>query len=192
MMSVDDDPVAHGPMQGGGADRSSTSASDPSPPAPVVGATRSSLVASLGIAGMVVAVDQLSKSWARRELVDRDIDLFWTLRFHLSFNSGMAFSRGRGLGPVIGVVALLVVAGLLVAMRTAGSALAALGVGLVVGGAIGNVSDRVFRVGDGGFLGGHVVDFIDLQWWPIFNVADIAVVVGGALLVIASARHRAT
>jgi signal peptidase II len=149
-------------------------------------------VASLAVAAVVVAVDQVSKSWARRDLTTRDIDLFWTLRFHLSFNSGMAFGRGRGLGPVIGVVALVVVVGLLVSLRTAGSALATVAVGLVVGGAVGNVIDRMFRAGDGGFLGGHVVDFIDPQWWPIFNVADSAVVIGGALLVVGSRRRWAS
>ena len=49
----------------------------------------------------------------------------------------------------------------------------------------GNLGDRAFR-GDAGFLHGAVVDFIDLQWWPIFNVADSAIVVGGILLVIVS------
>ena len=56
--------------------------------------------------------------------------------------------------------------------------LSAVGIGLVIGGAIGNVLDRLFRAGDG-FLGGAVVDFIDLQWWPVFNVADMAITVGG-------------
>jgi len=54
-------------------------------------------------------------------------------------------------------------------------------VGMVIGGALGNVADRLFR-GDG-WLHGSVIDFIDPQWWPIFNVADIGVVVGGILLV---------
>ena len=47
--------------------------------------------------------------------------------------------------------------------------------GLIVGGALGNLVDRAFR-GDAGFLQGAVVDFIDVQWWPVFNVADMAVV----------------
>ena len=48
----------------------------------------------------------------------------------------------------------------------------AVAIGLVVGGRLGNLLDRALREGDG-FLGGGVVDFIDLQWWPVFNVADI-------------------
>jgi signal peptidase II len=52
---------------------------------------------------------------------------------------------------------------------------------MVLGGAIGNLLDRAFRPGDG-FLGGGVVDFIDLQWWPVFNLADSAIVVGAITL----------
>jgi signal peptidase II len=63
-----------------------------------------------------------------------------------------------------------------------------LGVGLVLGGALGNLTDRVFREGTG-FLGGAVVDFVDLQWWPVFNVADAAVCVGALLLVLTAARE---
>ena len=48
--------------------------------------------------------------------------------------------------------------------------------------------DRMFRSDGNGFLGGHVVDFIDFQWWPVFNVADIAIVVGGLLLVLVAMR----
>ena len=54
-------------------------------------------------------------------------------------------------------------------------------VGLIVGGAIGNLIDRAFRT-DNGFLKGGVVDFIDLQWWPVFNIADAAIVIGGVMM----------
>jgi signal peptidase II len=144
---------------------------------------------TVAVAFAVVAVDQLTKRWAVDRLSDgRDVDLVWTLRLHLAFNSGMAFSQGRGLGPVIGVVALVVVVALLVSLRRGGSTLAAVSVGLVVGGAAGNVADRLFRTGGGGFLSGAVVDFIDLQWWPVFNVADACIVVGGLLLAASSLR----
>jgi signal peptidase II len=99
----------------------------------------------------------------------------------------MAFSQGRGLGPVIGVLALVVVVVLLASLRKGGSVLSAVAVGLVIGGAAGNVVDRLFRAGEGGFLSGRVVDFIDLQWWPVFNVADAAVVIGGILLLVSTA-----
>ena len=146
------------------------------------------LAPSLVVAAAVVVVDQLTKAWALDRLDGgRDIDLFWTLRLHLTFNSGMAFSRGRGLGPIIGVVALVVVVVLLSTLRRSGSRLATVAVGAVVGGAVGNIADRLFR-SDDGFLQGHVIDFIDLQWWPIFNVADVGITVGGALLLFSAAR----
>lgn len=143
----------------------------------------------LAVAAAVVAVDQLTKHWAVNALDDGNpVHLVWTLRLNLSFNSGMAFSQGEGWGPVIGVVALVVVVVLVVSMRRAGSVLTAVAAGLVIGGAVGNIADRVFR-SDGGFLQGRVVDFIDFQWWPIFNVADMGVTIGGALLVLSSLRR---
>jgi signal peptidase II len=63
--------------------------------------------------------------------------------------------------------------------------LVAVGYGVVLGGALGNLVDRALRDGDG-FLGGHVVDFIDPQWWPVFNVADASLWVGIGLLVLAA------
>jgi signal peptidase II len=148
--------------------------------------TRSTRVVrgSVLIAIVIVVFDQLTKAWALSVLDDRDIDVFWTLRFHLTRNSGMAFSRGDGLGPVIGVVALIVVAVLLVSLRRQAGSAGAIAVGLVIGGASGNVVDRLFR--SPGWLRGAVVDFIDLQWWPIFNVADMAITIGGLLLVLGS------
>lgn len=136
------------------------------------------------VALFVIVADQLTKHWAVNELVDRDIDLFWTLRFNLSYNTGMAFSRGESLGPIIGVVALVVVVVLLLSIKRQPGRLTDVAVGMIVGGAIGNVIDRLFRQ-EAWFRGG-VVDFIDFQWFPIFNIADIGVTVGGALLVLAS------
>ena len=136
----------------------------------------------LVIAGLVVAIDQLTKHWAVNALDrDRIIDIVWTLRLNLAFNNGMAFSRGDWLGPAVPVLAVAVSVVLLVSLvRSPRSRWFAAAVGLVVGGSFGNVIDRLFR-NDGG-LNGAVVDFIDLQWWPIFNVADVAIVAGGGLL----------
>jgi signal peptidase II len=97
----------------------------------------------------------------------------------------MAFSQGTGIGPIIGVFGMIVVAYLLVGMQRS-SFSSAVFVGLVAGGAAGNIVDRLFR-GDA-WLHGAVVDFIDLQWWPVFNVADAAICIGGALLVFTSFR----
>ncbi len=131
----------------------------------------------------VIVADQLSKHWAVNRLSgDRIIDVVWTLRLNLAFNSGMAFSRGEGLGPVIAVVATLVIVWLLVSLRTAGGRLNTFGIGAVIGGAAGNLIDRAFR--QEGWLRGSVVDFIDFQWFPIFNIADSAINVGAAALIL--------
>ena len=144
-----------------------------------------SLRPTLLVAAGVVVLDLLTKHWAINRLSDgRDIDLIGSLRFHLTFNSGMAFSRGQGLGPIIGIVAVVVVVVLLRSLRREGSLLLDVATGLVIGGALGNVLDRVFR-GDG-LMDGSVIDFIDVQWWPIFNVADMAVTIGGILLVVST------
>jgi signal peptidase II len=140
--------------------------------------------APVAIALVVVLVDQLTKHWAVTSLgTDREIHLVWTLQLNLAFNNGMAFGQGQGFGPVIAVIATLVIVYLLVSLRTEGSRLGTLGMGLLIGGAAGNLLDRLFR-GDEGFMQGAVVDFIDLQWFPIFNVADMAINVGAGLLIL--------
>lgn len=149
------------------------------------GRSSHALVLTSVVAAATLGIDQLTKAWAVDALDDRDVDLFWTLRFNLTHNSGMAFSRGQGMGPIISVLAMAVVVWLVLSMRSQGSRLSAVAAGMVVGGAIGNVADRLLRSNDG-FLHGAVVDFIDLQWWPIFNVADIGVVVGGIALAASS------
>jgi signal peptidase II len=137
----------------------------------------------VGIAAAVVVLDQLSKTWAVRRLTDGDVDVVGSLRLHLVFNSGASFSFGEGRGPLIALVVLAVAVALFWAGRSTSSTVGAAAIGLILGGALGNLLDRAFREGDG-LLGGHVVDFVDLQWWPVFNVADAAVSVGGVLLVL--------
>lgn len=144
---------------------------------------RWSRLSSIAIAAVCVLFDQLTKHWAVSSLNDGHvIDVVWTLRFNLAFNGGMAFGRGQGLGAIIGVIATVVVVGLLVSLKQGNGRLATAAVGLIVGGAVGNIVDRIFR--EDGWFNGRVVDFIDFQWFPIFNVADMAVNVGGALFVV--------
>jgi signal peptidase II len=137
------------------------------------------LLLTAAVAAIVVAADQATKSWAVSRLSHGSIHVFWKLDFVLQYNSGAAFSVAQGWAPVIGAVAIVVVCVLLVAARHAGSAAISVALGLVVGGAIGNLSDRLFRSHRGG-----VVDFIAFHFWPTFNVADSCVVVGGILLAI--------
>jgi signal peptidase II len=136
----------------------------------------------IGVATTVVLVDQVTKSWAVSALQDRVVHVVWTLRLALTQNTGSAFSMATGSGPVIAVVALVVVGILLWTGRSVTTRSGAIALGLIAGGAIGNLADRVFR--GAGFLRGGVVDFIDLQWWPVFNVADAAIVVGAILLLV--------
>ena len=134
------------------------------------------------VAALAVAIDQLTKSWAVRTLADRDIDLVWTLRLHLEHNSGSAFSLNQGRGGLVAVGALVLVAVVLWVGHTTSTTIGAVAVGLVLGGALGNVVDRLLCEGTGSFLGGSVIDFIDPQWWPVFNVADISITFGAILL----------
>lgn len=132
---------------------------------------------SIAIAtGVVVCLDQITKAWALVALEDRIIDLVWTLRLRLVYNTGIAFSAGSGLGPVLALLALVIV-GLLWSSRWRVQGVwGAIALGGIIGGALGNLADRVFRGAAWGR--GAVVDFIDLQWWPIFNVADASITVG--------------
>ncbi len=131
----------------------------------------------LGAALVVLILDILTKGWAMSALSDgRDIHIFWTLHFALTHNEGMAFSTGTNVGPFIGMLAIVVIAILIFTLRKQSSVISLVATGCIIGGAIGNVLDRVFR--GSGFMDGAVVDFIDFRWWPVFNVADIGIVCG--------------
>jgi signal peptidase II len=138
------------------------------------------------VAAAALLADQLTKLWALRVLSDGDIHLFWTIRLRLVFNKGAAFGLGTSLGPFITVAAVVVSVALIVtvwsSVRRSVSALA----GLVLGGALGNLGDRAFR-GDR-FFDGSVVDFVDPQWWPVFNVADAAISVGVVIFLVLGVR----
>ena len=139
-------------------------------------------------AACVLAADQLSKQWAQEALSDgRPRDLLGSfLRLHLTFNPGAAFSLGTNSTLVITAIALVVVVVLAVTARKLRSIPWALGFGLVIGGASGNLVDRFFRAPGGGR--GHVVDFLELPNWPIFNLADSAICVAAALVVVLTFR----
>ena len=137
----------------------------------------------------IVVVDQLTKHWALNRLSGgRTIDIVGSLRFNLAFNKGMAFSQATGAGPVIGALAFVIIIVIVLWMRRSATGVAAVAAGLIVGGALGNLIDRVFR--NDAWLRGAVVDFIDLQWFPVFNVADSCITVGAVLMVLASLRSK--
>lgn len=147
----------------------------------------SPVVLPLAVAAGVLVVDQGTKQWALAVLADGPIDLVWTLKFRLTFNSGMAFGAGSGVGPLIGIVAVGVVVVLVRQAMSSATQLTRVAAGVLLGGAVGNLVDRLIR--DDAWLRGRVVDFIDLGWFPVFNVADMAINIGAVLLVIAMWRE---
>ena len=125
------------------------------------------------VAAAVVTADQVTKTWAVHRLSHGSIHVVWKLDLILSYNTGAAFGLAQGWAPVIGAFAVLIVLVLLGLARQVHSLGLALAYGLVMGGAVGNLCDRVFRSHHGA-----VVDFIALHFWPTFNVADACVVIG--------------
>ncbi len=151
---------------------------------PVVRSRRVRLLAlTYGLAVAAYVVDRLTKSWAERSLqghqpivlIPNVLDLSYTT------NSGGAFSLFGGVpwlffGASVGISLVLV----WYSTRVSRAPVAA-GLGLVIGGAIGNLTDRIVR---GPGVSGRVVDFIHLHLWPTFNVADSCIVIGAAVLIL--------
>jgi signal peptidase II len=137
------------------------------------------LSVAAAVAGAVVLVDQLTKWWALNRLSSGPIHVIGTLDFELARNTGASFSLFQGKAFVLVPVAVILVVVLgVVAWRAPTAGRSAI-LGLILGGALGNLCDRFFR-GDHG----AVVDFIALHFWPTFNVADSCIVIGCVLLVI--------
>ena len=133
----------------------------------------------MAVAGAVLVLDQLSKAWALEALADGPINLIGGVRFNLTFNKAGAFGLGGAFIPFLALGALALVIVMAVTGGTRRPSLA-VALGLVLGGALGNLADRVFR--EPGLLDGAVVDFVDLRVWPIFNLADSAITIGCLLL----------
>jgi len=159
----------------------------PAGPGSTTPRTRRPLAAIAAVAAAVVALDQLTKWWALEALTEptRVIDLVWTLRLRVIENTGTAFSLTSDSGPWVSIIAVVVVGVLLRSGREQRSPWVIASYGLVVGGTLGNLVDRLFRAGDDGFLSGPVIDMVDLQWFPVFNLADSALTIGIGALVVA-------
>jgi signal peptidase II len=151
------------------------------------GTRRARRLAFAAAAAVVVGLDQLTKHLAVTGLDDGPVGLVGSVRLALTFNDGAAFNLGSGRTSGIAVVALAIAVILVVLGLRAPRPGVAVGYGVVLGGAAGNLVDRALRAGDG-FLGGRVVDFVDLGFWPVFNLADAALWVGIAILVGTSVR----
>jgi signal peptidase II len=132
---------------------------------------------------LIVTADQLTKAWAVSALADGPKHVIGDfLVLDLARNSGSAFSRFRGYTPVLAVVAIVISVFVARAVRQATDRWTLVGLVLVLGGALGNLADRLAR--SPGFLRGHVVDFVGIGPWPLFNVADSCITVGAILLVV--------
>ena len=150
------------------------------------------------VAAAVTVGDEASKTWALHH-ASPPRHVIWTLWFDLTFNSGAAFGLGRGVTPLVEAGVFVVVAGLVVMGRRAAwgtSWPVVIALGLILGGAAGNLGDRFFRHIPG--QPGSVVDFIaaarvgQQDWWPVFNVADSSIVIGVVLIVVFYALRRRT
>ena len=137
----------------------------------------------LGTAFVVYVLDRLTKLWAEDALAAHPIEVIrgvLTLRF--ATNSGGAFSMGTS-APWFFATATIVVSVLIVVTAfRARPPLQAVALGLILGGALGNLTDRIVRGSGLLAFDGRVVDWVDVHLWPVFNVADSAVVVGAILL----------
>jgi signal peptidase II len=140
------------------------------------------------IAAAVVGIDQLTKAWALNALAEHSRPLIGPVRLTLTRNTAGAFGLGGAAVPFLAVGALVLVVFMASTGATTRQPLLAVAVGLVLGGALGNLADRLFR--GHGLLKGAVVDFVDLRVWPVFNLADAAITCGCLLLVWAGWRIR--
>ncbi|MBF4997525.1 signal peptidase II [Nocardia sp. BSTN01] len=137
------------------------------------------------IAAVVLAVDLGTKALVVAKMTPGEpISIIGdVVRLTLIRNSGAAFSMATGMTWLLTLIAVAVVIGVIRIGRTLRSLSWAIGLGLVLGGALGNLVDRLFR--SPGPLQGHVIDFIAVtKWWPVFNVADSSIVCGAILLVV--------
>ena len=135
-----------------------------------------------GTAAVVLALDQLTKQLVVSNLAGRPpVDLVGdVVQLRYTTNSGGAFSLLTGAPLFFGIMALVIIGGIVYASRRAQPLSMLVILGLILGGALGNLTDRLLR-GDA-LLRGEVVDFIKVGIWPVFNLADSCVVVGGILL----------
>ncbi|MEZ0449740.1 signal peptidase II [Cellulomonas sp. ICMP 17802] len=148
---------------------------------------RALLIALFSIAAVVLVVDQVSKAWALDALADgeRRQVIGDLLGLQLVFNPGAALSIATGMTWLLTVVATVVIVVVVRASRRIGSTAWAIALGLLLGGALGNLVDRWIR--EPGPARGHVVDFIAYAHWFVGNVADIAIVVAAVMVVILAA-----
>jgi len=141
------------------------------------------------VAAGVVLLDQLTKWWVVATLPGDPI-VVWEGVFQLRYiqNPGSAFGMFPGAGGFLGVAAVVAAVVIVIVVRRLERPVEKIAMGLVLGGAVGNLIDRLFRGSD--LLDGKVVDWIDFDFFPAFNVADSAITIGAGLaLLVAFVLH---
>jgi signal peptidase II len=150
---------------------------------------RALTLALFATAAVAYLLDRFTKLWAEGQLAGRaPVEVIpGVLSFNYTTNSGGAFGLGRS-APWLFATATVAVSLLIVVMSFRMSrTTVAISLGLILGGALGNLTDRV---ANGPALSGHVTDFIDFHVWPVFNLADSAIVLGAVVLAIATGRRK--
>ena len=168
-----------------------TTAADPTPstPAPVpTGGRRRLYAVLLGLAAAVLVLDQATKVWALAALTPGEaVRLVGSMiKLNLIRNPGAAFSIGNGSTWLLTAVSVGILVWVVIGARKVGNMPWAVALGLLLGGALGNLGDRVFRAPGPGR--GHVVDFIAYLDWFVGNVADIAIVGAAGLIMVLTYR----
>jgi signal peptidase II len=149
---------------------------------------RRNFVVVLALGSVWVLIDQLTKIWAVDALTDREpVPVVGELlQLRLLYNPGAAFSLGTGSTWIFTVLATVVVVIIIWQARHLGSRGWAIALGLLLGGAAGNLVDRLTR--EPGFGRGYVVDFLALPNFPVFNVADIGITCAATLIILLALR----
>ncbi|CAB4672386.1 unannotated protein [freshwater metagenome] len=143
----------------------------------------------LSVAWSIWILDLATKAWAVSQLSHRDSVQVIGKFFQLTFvrNSGAAFSFATGATLLFSLFSICVLIAIIYFAPRLTSKGWAVVLGLVMGGILGNLSDRIFR--EPAFLRGRVIDWMQLPHWPIFNIADSAIVVASAISIVLSARN---
>jgi signal peptidase II len=133
------------------------------------------------VAAAAYLLDRITKLLVEDRLAGRpSVQLIpGVLDLNYTTNSGGAFGLGRSAPLVFAVATVVVAIAICVASLRLSRASVAIALGLILGGALGNLTDRVVH---GSGFSGSVTDFIDFQIWPVFNLADSAIVIGAVVL----------
>jgi signal peptidase II len=141
------------------------------------------------VAAAAYGLDRVTKLLARHSLAGRDpVQVIpGVLQLNYTLNSGGAFSLGTGQPWLFFGASVAIAAAIVVLAFRVSAVPSAVGLGLVLGGATGNLTDRLLH---GPGVSGRVIDFIDFHVWPVFNLADASIVIGAGVLILAGLRRR--